>query len=74
MNGEKFAAYIEQELVGTLSQGDIVIMDNLSAHKRADVKIAFEAAGAELRFLPPSGRSRPIEQAFASSKTLARTR
>ena len=53
INGEKFAAYIEQELVGTLSPGDIVIMDNLSAHKRAAVKIAIEAAGAELRFLPP---------------------
>src|SRR6201993_2618270 len=53
INGEKFAADIEQEVVGTLSPGDIVIMDNLSAHKRAAVKTAIEAAGAVLRFLPP---------------------
>ena len=44
INGEKFAAYIEQELAATLSPGDIVIMDNLSAHKRAAVKTAIEAA------------------------------
>jgi len=73
INGEKFAAYIEQELVGTLSPGDIVIMDNLSAHKRAAVKIAIEAAGAELRFLPPySPDLDPIEQAFAKFKTILR--
>ncbi len=57
---------LEQELVGTLRPGDIVIMDNLSAHKRAAVKVAIEAAGAELRFLPPySPDLDPIEQAFA---------
>ena len=73
INGEKFAAYIEQELVGTLSPGDIVIMDNLSAHKRAAVKIAIEAAGAELRFLPPySPDLDPIEQAFAKFKNILR--
>ena len=73
INGEKFAAYIEQELVATLSPGDIVIMDNLSAHKRAAVKIAIEAAGAELRFLPPySPDLDPIEQAFAKFKTILR--
>jgi transposase len=73
INGEKFAAYIEQELAATLSPGDIVIMDNLSAHKRAAVKTAIEAAGAELRFLPPySPDLDPIEQAFAKFKTILR--
>ena len=68
-----FRYYIEQELVGTLSPGDIVIMDNLSAHKRAAVKIAIEAAGAELRFLPPySPDLDPIEQAFAKFKNILR--
>ena len=66
-------SYIEQELVGTLSPGDIVIMDNLSAHKRAAVKMAIEAAGAELRFLPPySPDLDPIEQAFAKFKNILR--
>ena len=76
INGEKFAAYIEQELVGTLSPGDIVIMDNLSAHKRAAVKIAIEAAGAELRFLPPlQPRSRPDRTGLRQvQKHLAQTR
>ena len=60
-------------MVGTLSPGDIVIMDNLSAHKRAAVKIAIEAAGAELRFLPPySPDLDPIEQAFAKFKNILR--
>ena len=73
INGEKFVAYIEQELVATLSPGDIVIMDNLSAHKRAAVKAAIEAAGAELRFLPPySPDLDPIEQAFAKFKNILR--
>ena len=73
INGERFAAYIEQEVVGTLSPGDIVIMDNLSAHKRAAVKTAIEAAGAELRFLPPySPDLDPIEQAFAKFKNILR--
>jgi len=53
MNGNKFTAYVEQELVATLHPGDIVIMDNLSSHKRAAVREAIQAAGVELRFLPP---------------------
>ena len=73
INGDKFVAYIEQELVATLRPADIVIMDNLSAHKRAEVKTAIEAAGAELRFLPPySPDLDPIEQAFAKFKNILR--
>lgn len=69
MNGECFQAYVEQVLVPTLSPGDIVIMDNLSSHKGAAVRKAIEAAGAELRYLPPySPDLNPIEQAFAKLK------
>jgi len=44
---------VEQVLVPTLTAGDIVIMDNLPAHKPVALRQAIEAAGAELRFLPP---------------------
>ena len=53
INGEIFRAYVERVLVPTLRRGDIVIMDNLGSHKGAAVRCAIEAAGAELRFLPP---------------------
>ena len=74
-----FLAYVEQVLVPTLSPGDIVIMDNLSAHKSPAVRHAIKAAGAELRFLPPySPDFNPIEMAFSKlkaflKKTAART-
>lgn len=57
-----------------LSPGDIVIMDNLSAHKVAGVREAIEAAGAKLATcLPPySPDLNPIEQVFAKPKTLLR--
>ena len=80
MNGSAFLAYVEQVLVPTLSQGDIVVMDNLPAHKLAAVREAIEAAGAELRFLPPySPDFNPIEMAFSKlksflKKTAARTK
>ena len=66
---ERFQAYVEQVLVPTLSPGDIVVMDNLSSHKGAEVRKAIEAAGAELRYLPPySPDFNPIEKAFAKLK------
>jgi transposase len=52
MNGETVLAYIEQCLVPTLNRGDIVVMDNLTAHLVAGIKEAIEAAGDELRYLP----------------------
>jgi transposase len=73
MNGETFLAYVEQVLVPTLRPGDIVVMDNLGCHKSANVRHAIEAAGAELRFLPPySPDFNPIENAFAKLKALLR--
>ena len=53
MNGLAFLAWVEQELAPTLSPGDIVVMDNLPAHKPAAVRTAIERCGAELRYLPP---------------------
>ena len=52
MNGEAFLAYVEQALVPELRPGDIVIMDNLPAHKIHGVRQAIEAAGASLRYMP----------------------
>ena len=73
INGDKFVAYVERELIATLKPGDSVIMDNLSAHKRAEAKTAIEAVGAELRSLPPySLYLNPIEQAFAKFKNILR--
>jgi transposase len=53
MNGAAFQAYVEQVLAPTLQPGDIVVLDNLPAHKPAAVRQAIEASGAERRFLPP---------------------
>ena len=64
-----FIEYVRQCLVPTLRPGDIVVMDNLPAHKNAAVRQIIEAAGAELRYLPPySPDLNPIEQAFAKLK------
>jgi transposase len=64
-----FIEYLRQCLVPTLKPGDIVVMDNLPAHKNPAVRQIIEAAGAELRYLPPySPDLNPIEQAFAKLK------
>lgn len=73
INAASFLAYVQQVLVPTLSPGDVVIMDNLASHKTPAVREAIEAAGAELRFLPPySPDFNPIENAFAKLKALLR--
>lgn len=69
MHGPAFLAYVEQVLVPTLNLGDIVVMDNLPAHKPATVRRAIEGTGAELRFLPAySPDFNPIEMAFSKLK------
>ena len=71
MNGPAFLAWIEQVLVPTLSPGEIVVMDNLPAHKPAAVRSAIESCGAELPFLPPySPDLNPIEMAYSKPKAL----
>jgi transposase len=73
MNGNTFLAYVEQILAPSLKPGDIVVLDNLSAHKVAGVPEAVEAAGARLLYLPPySPDFNPIEQLFAKLKALLR--
>ena len=73
MDGPTFRAWTEQMLAPNLAPGDIVIMDNLAAHKVQGVREAIEARGAELRYLPPySPDLNPIEQAFAKLKALLR--
>ena len=73
MNGTIFQVYLRQCLVPTLSPGDIVVMDNLPAHKLAAVRQTIEAAGATLLYLPPySPDLNPIEQVFAKLKALLR--
>jgi transposase len=73
MNGAAFKAYVEQVLAPTLQPGDIVVMDNLAAHKNAAIREAIEAAGAELHYLPPySPDFNPIENAFAKLKAILR--
>lgn len=74
MNGEVFAAWVEQELAPTLSKGDIVICDNLNVHKNAQARTAIEVRGAELRFLPAySPDLNPIEMVFAKIKAIVRS-
>ena len=75
MNGSVFLAYVGQVLAPTLKRGDVVIMDNLPAHKAAGVRETIEQAGAKLIFLPPySPDFNPIENAFAKLKALLRAR
>lgn len=71
MNAAAFLAYVEQVLVPTLEPGDIVVLDNLPAHKPPAIAKAIEAVGAVMLFLPPySPDFNPIELAFAKIKAL----
>ena len=73
MDGECFLAWVEQMLAPTLRPGDLVVMDNLAAHKVMGIRQAIEACGAELRYLPPySPDLNPIENAFAKLKAHVR--
>jgi transposase len=73
MDGPAFTAWVEEFLVPTLRPGDIVVMDNLPAHRRAEVGLAIAAAGAHLMYLPPySPDLNPIEMVFAKLKAVLR--
>ncbi len=68
-----FREYVRCVLVPTLRRGDIVILDNLSAHKDQQTQALVEEAGAELRFLPPySPDFNPIEKTWSKVKTFLR--
>ena len=72
-NREVFEAYVEQVLSPTLREGQVVVMDNLSAHKGERVRELIEARGCELLYLPPySPDYNPIEEAFSKVKCILR--
>jgi transposase len=71
--GEVFREYVRHVLLPTLQQGDIVVMDNLSAHKDAEAINLINGVGAELRFLPPySPDFNPIEKMWSKVKEFLR--
>ena len=75
LHGAAFLAYVEHVLAPCLKPGDIVLMDNLPAHRSAAVRHAIQSAGAELRFLPPySPDLNPIEMAFSKFKACLKRR
>lgn len=74
VNGDVFEAFVAHVLVPVLCKGDVVIMDNLSSHKRARTRELIEGVGAELVFLPPySPDLNPIEMVFSKIKQRLRT-
>lgn len=73
-DGDIFLAFVQQVLCPALKSGDVVVMDNLSSHKAAQVRISIEKVGAELLYLPPySPDMNPIEKAWAKLKELLRS-
>lgn len=74
VNGDVFAAYLDQVLGPTLRPGDVVVLDNLSVHQVDGLADIVKKYGARLRYLPPySPDFNPIELAFSKLKTLLRT-
>jgi transposase len=74
MDGEMFSVYVEQVLAATLKPGDVVVMDNLSAHKSPQIRRLIEAAGASVLYLPPySPDFNPIEMIWSKIKRLLRS-
>ena len=73
MHGAAFRAWVEQMLAPSLKPGDIVVIDNLPAHRVAGVREAIEVKGASLRYLPPySPDFNPIEMIFSKLKAFLR--
>ncbi len=73
VDGAVFLAYVREILCPTLEAGDVVVMDNLKAHKVAGVREAIEARGARVEYLPPySPDLNPIEKCWSKVKTYLR--
>lgn len=73
-DSDVFAAYVQQVLVKGLRPGDVVVMDNLAPHKITGVKVAIEAAGAKVLYLPPySPDFNPIECLWSKVKQYLRS-
>lgn len=74
INGEIFRAYVQEVLGPTLQPGDIVVMDNLSAHKNEETLAHFTSLGVEVLFLPPySPDLNPIEKMWSKIKNRLRS-
>jgi transposase len=75
MDRRIFETYVESQLAPALEKGDVVIMDNLAAHKSRTAEKAIRDKGAWILFLPPySPDLNPIEMAFAKLKGLLRAK
>lgn len=73
VNAEVFRSYVREILLPTLKRGDILVMDNLSAHKDKEALGLLEEAGVEVRFLPPySPDYNPIELMWSKVKSILR--
>lgn len=74
VNADVFEAFVEQVLVPQLCPGDVVVMDNLSSHKRRRTRELIESAGAAAWYLPPySPDLNPIENVFSKVKQRLRS-
>jgi transposase len=74
VNGDVFVSFVTHVLRPQLKPGDIVVLDNLSSHKRAEVRDLIEQAGAQLLYLPPySPDLNPIENIFSKIKQRLRS-
>jgi transposase len=72
---EVFEAYVERVLVAALKPGDIVVLDNLGAHRNERVKQLIESAGAQMKMLPPySPDMSPIEECWSKLKQILRSK
>jgi transposase len=73
LNGDIFEEYLKSCLAPTLKKGDIVVMDNLSSHRREGLKEIIEAKGAKIEYLPPySPDFNPVENMWSKLKTQLR--
>jgi transposase len=73
MDGDAFHVYVQQVLAPTLRRGNVVVLDNLPAHKVGGIREAIAARRAQIFYLPPYGLGmNPIESAFAKLKALLR--
>lgn len=73
-NGDVFQVFVEKILVNCLGHGAVVVMDNLSAHKRADIQLIIEQAGAKVIYLSPySPDFNPIENCWSKLKQYLRS-
>ena len=73
-NKEVFKVYVEKFLLPNLNKGDVVILDNLSAHKGKETRELIESVGVELWFLPPySPDLNPIEKMWSKIKQFLRS-